>query len=235
MRIVLLKSRIVSGLLVVGGSGASYLAEFWSPEPKEVQCDLQILKRDMSYGPTVNLLDGVILACFANSCDQLTKEGWQAGPSTTKSRRWHTSAVLPQGLLLLGGFDSPDTTELLTLDGGAGRESFSLIPGRDNHCSVQVDATTVVLIGGKKDAKNLATEYSGLVKDDDPIVKQLPELLVGREGHACGTYHLEGRQVVANVSERNPILKSVDVVMNIFSFSLLPVALTAMWTLTPQR
>ena len=190
----------MSGLLVVGGSGASYLAEFWSPEPKEVQCNLQILKRDMSYGPTINLLDGVILACFANSCDQLTKDGWQTGPSTIKSRRWHTSAVVPQGLLLLGGFDSPDTTELLTLDGGAGRESFSLIPGRDNHCSVQVDASTVVLIGGKKDARNLATEYSGLVKDDDPTVKQLPQLLVGREGHACGTYQLEGRQVVANVS-----------------------------------
>ena len=199
-------TRHFQGLLVAGGSGASYLAEFWSPEPEETQCDLRILKRDMSYGPTLNLVNGVIFACFAQACDILTaaEEGWQSGPSTLYSRRWHTSAVTPQGLLLVGGFDSSHTTELLPLDGGDSRESFTLSPSRDNHCSIQVDESTIVLIGGKREGAGLATEYSGLEEENYPTVKQLPELIVGREGHACGSYKLEERQVFKKIF-KNPL------------------------------
>ena len=193
-------TRHCQGLLVVGGSGASYLAEFWSPEPEETQCDLRILKRDMSYGPTLNLVNDIILACFADSCDILTAtDGWQAGPSTLYSRRWHTSAVTPRGLLLVGGFDSSHTTELLPLNGGESRESFSLSPSRDNHCSIQLDESTIVLNGGKGEGASLATEYSGLEEEEEPTVKQLPQLIVGREGHACGSYTVEERQVFKNI------------------------------------
>ena len=190
----ILFTRHSQGLLVVGGSGASYQAEFWSPEPEETQCDLRILPRDMSYGPTVNLVNGVIFACFANSCDILTREGWQSGPSSLFSRRWHTSAVTSRGLLLVGGFDSSHTTELLTLDGGESQESFALSPARDNHCSIQVDESTIVLTGGKGEGYSLVTEYSGL-EEEQPTVKQLPQLDVGREGHACGSYTVEEKQV----------------------------------------
>merc|ERR1719234_1270481 len=204
-----------AGLLVAGGSGVSYLAEFWSPEAEETQCDLRILKRDMSYGPTLNLVNGIIFACFAQACDILTaaEEGWQSGPSTIYSRRWHTSAVTPQGLLLVGGFDSSNTTELLPLDGGDSQESFTLSPSRDNHCSIHVDESTIVLIGGKGEGAGLSTEYSGLEGENYPTVKQLPELIVGREGHACGSYKVEERQflIVAGGFDGNVDLDSTEV------------------------
>ena len=198
------KTKHFLGLLVVGGSGASYLAEFWSSEPQETKCDLQILPRDMSYGPTLNLVNGIIFVCFADSCDILTADGWQSGPSTVYSRRWHTSAVTSRGkLLLVGGFDSSATTELVSLDGGESRESFTLSPTRDNHCSIQVDESTIIITGGKGEGYSLATEYSGLDEEDTTVQQQLPDLNAGREGHACGSYTVAEKQVL-KIRFRNP-------------------------------
>ena len=66
-------------------------------------------------------------------------------------RYLHTSAVTPRGLLLVGGIEFSNTTELMLevavnerhktsihQDGGA-EESFDLIPGRSEHCSIQVN------------------------------------------------------------------------------------------------
>ena len=96
-------------------------------------------------------------------------------------------------MLLVGGFDSSDTTELVALDGGESQESFALSPARNNHCSIQVDDSTIVLLGGKGEGYSLVTEYSGLEKEQ-PTVKELPELIVGREGQACGSYSVEEKK-----------------------------------------
>ena len=57
------------------------------------------------------------------------------------SRQGHSSVVTPRGLLLVGGSSSPTTTELL-VEGEHSVDSFSLIPGRENHCSIQVRSIT---------------------------------------------------------------------------------------------
>ena len=75
--------------------------------------------------------------------------------------RYHTSAVTDQGVLLVGGLDSPTTTELVPLDGGPSKTSFALeSPGRREHCSIQTGPNTFVLTGGHlPGTSNLVTEF----------------------------------------------------------------------------
>ena len=124
------------GLLVVGGypDKTSTSVELWSPG---TSCTLPSLPSAM-YGPTVDILQGLPVACYLTSCYQLTGAGWLHYQDTLHSRRYHTSAVLEEGLLLVGGSESLFTTEVLPGDGGESREGFSLKPGRKYHCSIQV-------------------------------------------------------------------------------------------------
>ena len=50
----------------------------------------------------------------------------------------HTSVLTGRGLFLMGGEFSPNTTEILEPDFGDFVASFSLLPGRISHCSIQV-------------------------------------------------------------------------------------------------
>ena len=100
--------------------------ELWSPG---TSCSLPYLPRDMSY-PTVDLLQGLPVACYYDSCYQLTGAGWLHYQDTLHPRSYHTSAVLEEGLLLVGGMFSPSTTEVLPVDGGRpGRGSPSTLAG----------------------------------------------------------------------------------------------------------
>ena len=86
----------------------------------------------------MDILQGLPLACYYTSCYQLTGAGWLHYQDSLHSREQHTSAVLEEGLLLLGGVDSPYTTEMLPGDGGEAWEGWTLDTGRKRHCSVQV-------------------------------------------------------------------------------------------------
>ena len=97
------------------------------------------------YGLTVDILQGLPVACYYTSCYQLTGAGWLHYQDTLHSRYRHTSAVLEEGLLLVGGYESRSTTEVLPVDGGEAREGFSLNPGRQYHCSIQVRLTNRIL------------------------------------------------------------------------------------------
>jgi hypothetical protein len=145
-------------------------------------------------GVTVDLVEGRVLACYSASCLELTGSGWEAGPSTLHNRTFHTSAVTAEGLLLVGGVDSPLTTELLPLAGGPSREGFPLQPGRKDHCSIQLSADTIVLTGGL-DTESLVTEYSGLGTGGEVTTRELPALLNPRYIHVCGVYTVDGTQV----------------------------------------
>jgi len=77
---------------------------------------------------------------------------------------------------------------------GDSQEAFDISPGREDHCSIQVDEDTVVLTGGK-DVHSLVTEYSG-ISSGQVTSRTLPDLLTGRYYHACGSYTLEGEMVL---------------------------------------
>ena len=148
-----------SGLAIVGGSQDWSSAEFWAPG--ELHCSLPSLSRER-FDPSLNTWEDTLISCQGDSCDHLTPSGWQLWRQTLYSRVYHTSAVVTsQGLLLVGGYDSPTTTELLPWEGGESREGFTLQHERDGHCSIQTSPNTIVLTGGAY-TDSLVTEYRGL-------------------------------------------------------------------------
>ena len=139
-----------------------------------------------------------------------SKSQWQ----TIISRRGHTSTVTSSGLVLVGGYGSTTTLELL----GSGALSMSVLwlvlwpwfsdlvtqlsEPRAQHCSISISTSTMILTGGDiYGYETSVTEYSNLFKggnmrscslledsniSGDAISKQLPPLLKGRSMHACG-------------------------------------------------
>ena len=82
------------------------------------------------------------MACYDSACYSLTRSGWLHYKDTVHTRQFHASAVLQNGLLLVGGSFSPDTTELVPLDGGNSTLGFFLENERQLHCSIQVKLIT---------------------------------------------------------------------------------------------
>ena len=110
---------LLSGLLAVGGQGGTSddwqgspsSAEFWASSPQDFHCLLPQMPRQM-WQPTVEVVGSRALVCEKTGCLWLDKEGWQLGPDTVEMRRFHTSALTDEGVLLVGGMNSPTTTEL---------------------------------------------------------------------------------------------------------------------------
>ena len=142
---------------------------------------------------------GTLIACLGDSCYQLTPTGWHHWKNIRHhDRAGHTSAVTSEGLLLVGGFDSPTTTELLPWEEGESREGFTLQHEGHHHCSIQTSPATIILTGGPWSpgpASSLVTEYSGLGAGDEVTFRELPPLLHPRALHACGWYSVGDSQV----------------------------------------
>ena len=180
-----------SGLAIVGGRLASTSAEFWAPAPGEVHCSLPNLPRGR-HGHTLDSWEDSLTVCSG------WLAGWQHWRKTLHTRQFHTSAVTSQGLLLLGGSYSPNTTELLPWEGGESREGFSLQHDGHHHCSIQTSPGTIVLTGGPWSpgpASSLVTEYSGLGSIEEVTSRELPPFLHPRALHACGWYSVGDSQV----------------------------------------
>ena len=123
-----------------------------------------------------------------NARPQMPLRGrWETLQNTSHWRVAHTSAITPDGILLVGGSGSPDTTELIPVDGSPSREGFPLDPGRQFHCSIQVSETTIVLTGGLS-TEFLVTEHSQLEDLEEVVTTELANLTTGRYYHACGIY-----------------------------------------------
>lgn len=180
------------GVLLVGGLGSQTSAEFWSPS---TSCTLPALPRAM-YGHTLSVdpLQGKAYACHLTSCAQLSATGWQEAVELVHPRQGHTATTTARGILLMGGSLSPTTTELVAASEGVSREGFTLSPGRQGHCTVQVDPATVVVTGGR-DTQALVTRYSGL-EGEEVVARDLANLLTGRQDHACGSYMVGEVQVL---------------------------------------
>ena len=188
-----------SGLAIGGGSGASASAEFWAPG--ELHCSLPSLNREMA-DHTVNSWQDKLIACSGDSCDQLTASGWQHWRNTQFYRSGHTSAVTSRGLLLVGGRGSSTLAEFLSWDEGEYAGGFNLADGRGYHCSIQTSPSTVVLTGGLT-TESQVTELSGLAAGETVSYRELPGLLQGREGHACGYYNMGTTQVKEHAQKIN--------------------------------
>ena len=106
------------------------------------------------------------ITCYMNSCDLLSPNlGWEEWmASTLHSRRFHSSSVTNQGILLIGGDDSPETSELLPWGTNQSIPSISLPPpGRSRHCTIQISQDVIILTGGNlPQTSKLVTEISNL-------------------------------------------------------------------------
>ena len=91
------------GILVIGSYGppsARRSVELWSPAES---CVLEDYPRDMLYGPTANLVSGELVACYYDSCDIYDNGEWNHLVDTRATRRYHSTAVNDDQLLLIGG------------------------------------------------------------------------------------------------------------------------------------
>jgi len=182
--ICLVSAKNSTGLLLAGGNSINS-AQIWTKDSGS--CVLPPLLATES-GHTVDSVSGSLVDCHGTTCNQLTpEEGWEEVVRLLEPRLGHTSAVISDDLLLLlGGQDSSDTTELVDVAKGETTASFTLQPGRQFHCSVQLTSDTVVLTGGLG-TETLVTEFSNLGQTE-PSVKELPGLQDGRRAHACGSF-----------------------------------------------
>jgi len=192
-----------TGLVLVGGFGPGTTTELWTPNGS---CILPPLPLEMNNHPTLDLVYGTLVTCYLTTCYSLVnsvdsrrdsnssdvrdeKSGWvwEAWTYTLHTRAFHTSAFTGEGILLIGGVWSSGTTEVITLLDEEHREGSPLVPGRQYHCSIQLTASSLVLIGGQL-AEDQVTEYFNLDSPDQVQLNQLPSLITGRFAHACGSY-----------------------------------------------
>ena len=173
-----------TGLLLAGGNSINS-GQIWTKDSGS--CALPPLLTSES-GHTIDSVSGSLVDCHGTTCNRLTpEEGWEEVVVLLEPRLGHTSAVISDDLLLLvGGKESSDTTELVDIARGESTASFTLQPGRQFHCSVQLTSDTVVLTGGLGTDTSVA-EFSSL-GESEPSVKELPGLQDGRRAHACGSY-----------------------------------------------
>merc|ERR1719367_417836 len=177
-------ARKSTGLLLAGGNSINS-AQIWTKDSGS--CALPSLLASES-GHTVDLVSSSLVDCHGTTCNRLTpSEGWEEVVRLKEGRLGHTSAIISDDLLLLvGGQESSDTTEIVDVAKGESRASFTLQPGRQFHCSVQLASDTLVLTGGLG-TENLVTQFSSL-GESEPLVKELPGLQDSRRAHACGSY-----------------------------------------------
>jgi hypothetical protein len=134
------------------------------------------------------------VACYHITCEQLTPTGWQLlDVVLLESRTDHTSAVLADGrLLLVGGTDSPGTSEILSTDGASSSAGIPLTFEREGHCSIQPDNPALLILTGGKGSGALVTEHI-VAMAGGPASRtgwdvMLPSLTNERQHHACGAY-----------------------------------------------
>ena len=182
----LVSAKKSTGLFLAGGNSINS-AQLWTKDSGS--CALPPLQATKS-GHTIDSVSGSLVDCHGTTCNWLTpKEGWEEVVILVEQRLGHTSAVTSEDLLLLvGGQGSPNTTELVDIAKGESTASFSLQPGRQFHCSVQLTSDIMVITGGLG-TETLVTEFSNLGKTE-PLVNELPGLQEGRRAHACGSYTL---------------------------------------------
>ena len=178
-----------SGILVIGGHpySSERSVEFWSPTES---CVLEDYPRGMPYGPTVNLVNNRLVACYDLTCEIYRDGSWQHLQNTTVRRYYHSSATTKDAVLLIGGLDS-NSTEWIPVDGSPAQPGpFTVRHGRD-HCTIQTSDDVIAVTGGR-----YTEEYVTQYQLSDGTETHLTALGQKRYDHACGVYQdADGQQV----------------------------------------
>ena len=167
--------------------------EFWSPsDPEEGSCKLNDYPRDMDDGPTANLVSGQLVACMEDSCEIYNGGGaWTHLADTISARRFHTSAVREERILLIGG-EVSRSTEWISVDGSPSQPGPFRSRNWGDHCTIQLSSDLIVLTGGDG-IGDYVTEYNLSSNGDETPLTPLNQ---ARHAHACGVYLNAGGQQV---------------------------------------
>jgi len=126
--------------------------------------------------------DIVTPATQPTSCLTLTDDGtWETTTTLLLEQRWwHSSWASPSGLILMGGGKSKNTTEKINEDGTS---SYSFPLEYNTHYACAINLGSSVILTGGQSPRTRVTEYN-----EAGFVRNLPDLLEGRETHGCGYY-----------------------------------------------
>ena len=198
------------GILVLGGdnSAARQSVEFWSTADQgEGSCTMNNYPREMSDGPTVNLVSDRLVACEGGTCEVYRNGSWQHLQDTLQDRQGHSSATTDDAILKIGGFPSEETTEWIPVDGSwAHRGPFAIRHGY-SHCTIQVNALTIVVTGGYSSTpQDYVTEYQLNGVTETPLTP----LLKPRRQHACGSFLNDNGQQVTIIVMMKRIVFSIN-------------------------
>ena len=184
----------LAGILVIGGhpsSSASRSVEFWSAvDPEQGSCVLNDYPRYMTFGPTVNLVSGRLVACMEDTCKIYQEGSWRHLQYTTVPRYYHSSATTQDAVLLIGGAFS-NTTELILVDGSPAQQGPFTVSNGLYHCTIQLSDEVIVVTGGVR-TESYVTQYHLADGNETPLTS----LGQQRYNHACGIYQdTSGQQV----------------------------------------
>ena len=110
---------------------------------------------------------------------------------TSSSRRWHSSAVKDDRILLIGGLDS-NSTEWIPVDGSPSQPGPFDVRHGGAHCTIQLSSDLIVVTGGY-DTFDFVTSYQLTGNGDETPLTPMNQ---GRFEHACGVYQDAGGQQV---------------------------------------
>ena len=172
---------------------SSASVEFWSASnPEEGSCELSDFPREISQGPTANLVSGQLVVCYGDSCEIYNDGAWDHLVQTMHPRQGHSSAEIEERILLIGGQDS-QSTEWIPLDGSPAQPGPFQVRHGARHCSVQISSDLIIVTGGFN-TEEYVTEYQ--LTGDDATETLLTPMTRPRQQHACSVYQGAGDQQV---------------------------------------
>ena len=190
--------------MIAGGytvDGWQNSVSLWAPQKK--QCSLPSLppSPNSSRGWIFFTIDWIeshetLVACLVLHCIQFKSGKWSNLGNMTHRRFHHTSAVIGNHLLLVGGSSDDsgmtpqNTTEYISFEDGTSVEGPQMVFARDGHCSIQVDSSTIILTGGRTEDTivNSVVQYSELGVNKQSTSTELSLMKKARALHACGQY-----------------------------------------------
>merc|ERR1712179_235163 len=177
------------GLLISGGDSSGTLVEVYNPVTDQ-SCVLPSLPCEM----TAHTMDNLTICGgwkTQTTCISFTSGKWVASHTLGESRWHHNSWGTEEGMLLLGGEESPDTTENIL----QGQPGFPMKYSISNACSISdLTSSTLIITGGEYTMRTVS-RYGphGFLED-------LPALVVGRQYHGCGSYYRQNGDKVLLVA-----------------------------------
>ena len=129
-----------------------------------------------------------------STCSAFTGGEWTVTQTLETARYDHSSWLSPLGLVLIGGLEYNKhvmNAELL----GTGTILFTFEIAFTNACGISL-VETVVLTGGTDGIVGSGFSPQAVVYNTSGFVEQLPDLVLPRKNHACGSYVDSNNQLV---------------------------------------